>query len=147
VWKCIPLKTPLKTDSPLSRMRRHYYTKNMAEKICNIQFPEYGFYFFLICGKKCKVFLKNQIMLSMFQCTKWESFGHSYNDTFQCIVTHVSNDTVIPSESEQCSITDQGIQNSLDDRVMRNGFSRLNVDSSFKYPQSQYTVTYKNETL
>lgn len=34
----------------------------------------------------------------------------SYNDTFQCTVRHVPNNTVIPSKSEQCSKTNQGIQ-------------------------------------
>jgi len=33
VWKYIPLKTSLKTDSPILRIKmRHYYTYHMTEK-------------------------------------------------------------------------------------------------------------------
>jgi len=61
----------------------------------------------VICGMSYKYSSK---VITCCQCSSAVNGNHvvSY-DTFQCIVRHVPNITVIPSESEQCSKTNQGI--------------------------------------
>jgi len=104
---CVEIYSPQNTTK-----NRLPTSENKKETLLHLPYnrKKYAFIFniFLICGMN---YTYSSKVITCCQCCSVENGNHvvSY-DTLQCTVRHVHNNTVIPSESEQCSKTNQGIQ-------------------------------------